>query len=265
VADRTAVNNGYPVKTVRIWPDSGQPHPGEPDSNARTWIADRCSKLQREMNAWKQQNAQPQASASDGLHCDGTVCGLLQCYQLDPDSGFHRVRYETRNQYTYQLGAIEASVGDRVLSKLTGRDFMHWFKEWQQGARQVGRASNMITMFRTVISYGVALLGDEQCLRISGILSHMTFERPAERKVVVSAEQVVAIRQAAHKLGYSEVALTSALMFDLVLRQKDVIGEWVPFTKVCRQSSRTARSGSAELRGTRSMKASCSSTVSASR
>jgi integrase len=111
---------------------------------------------------------------------------------------------------------------------LTGRDFIQWFRDWQQGARHIGRASNMITMFRTVISYGVALLGDAECLRISALLSHMTFERPAERTVVVTAEQVIAIRQAAHKLGYPEVALTSAIMFDLALRQKDAIGEWVP-------------------------------------
>jgi integrase len=228
VADRISVKDGYPVKTVRLWPDSGKPHPGEPNSTHRTYIADRCTKLQGEMIAWKQQNAQPQAPVSDGVQCDGSVSGLLRCYQLDHDSGYHGVRHETRKQYDYQLGALEKSVGHRVLSELTGRDFLQWFRDWQQGARQIGRASNMITMFRTVISYGVAILVDQECLRISVILANRTFERPAERTVVVNAEQVIAIRQAAHKLGYPEVALTSAIMFDLMLRQKDAIGEWVP-------------------------------------
>jgi hypothetical protein len=44
----------------------------------------------------------------------------------------------------------------------------------------------------------------------------------------LTAEHAIAIRAAAHKMGYPAIALAQALQFDCMLTQKDVIGEWVP-------------------------------------
>ena len=54
----------------------------------------------------------------------------------------------------------------------------------------------------------------------------MTFELPKVRTEFLTAEQAVAIRDEARSRGYPSIALAQA--FALMLRQKDVIGEWVP-------------------------------------
>jgi hypothetical protein len=41
-------------------------------------------------------------------------------------------------------------------------------------------------------------------------------------------QQFTRVRAAAHKVGWFSIALAQAFQFDLMLRQKDVIGEWVP-------------------------------------
>jgi hypothetical protein len=47
----------------------------------------------------------------------------------------------------------------------------------------------------------------------------------------LTAEQATAIRALAHKQGLHSIALAQAFQFELMLRQKDVIGEWVPISE----------------------------------
>jgi hypothetical protein len=49
--------------------------------------------------------------------------------------------------------------------------------------------------------------------------------------VYVSAEQAAAICAEAHRQGKHSIALAQAFQFDCKLRQKDVIGEWVPLAE----------------------------------
>ena len=56
----------------------------------------------------------------------------------------------------------------------------------------------------------------------------MTFELPKVRTEFLTAEQAVAIRDEARSRGYPSIALAQAFAYELMLRQKDVIGEWVP-------------------------------------
>jgi hypothetical protein len=51
------------------------------------------------------------------------------------------------------------------------------------------------------------------------------------RNEVLSAEQADAIRAHAHEIGWHSIALAQAFQFELLLRQKDVIGEWVPMSE----------------------------------
>jgi len=59
----------------------------------------------------------------------------------------------------------------------------------------------------------------------------MKFPMGKPRNSILTADQVVALRTAAHKLEFHSVALAQAFQFELMLRQKDVIGEWVPMSE----------------------------------
>jgi hypothetical protein len=59
----------------------------------------------------------------------------------------------------------------------------------------------------------------------------MRFENPKPRSEQLTAEHVKAIREKAHELGKPSIALAQAIQFELMLNQKDVIGEWLPATE----------------------------------
>src|SRR4051812_30364531 len=59
------------------------------------------------------------------------------------------------------------------------------------------------------------------------VLEKTEFSAPKARKLRPTYEQVVALRQAAHAAGRPSIALAVTLQFELSLRQKDVIGEWI--------------------------------------
>jgi hypothetical protein len=46
----------------------------------------------------------------------------------------------------------------------------------------------------------------------------------------LTAGQVVMIRREAHRQGWPSIARAQAFQFETMLRQKDVIGEWVPMS-----------------------------------
>jgi hypothetical protein len=59
-------------------------------------------------------------------------------------------------------------------------------------------------------------------------LSKMRFKMASARVERLTADMAIAIRELAHKKGLGSIALAQAIQFEGMLRQKDVIGEWVP-------------------------------------
>jgi hypothetical protein len=80
---------------------------------------------------------------------------------------------------------------------------------------------------RRVISYGVTL-GYDDCIRTDIILKKMRFEAARPLTSKMTFDQLGAIRAKAHEMNLGSVALATTLQFELALRQKDVIGEWLP-------------------------------------
>jgi hypothetical protein len=104
---------------------------------------------------------------------------------------------------------------------------LRWHEIWSKGGK-IAMGHAMVSMFRTLCSFGVTMLEDRECERLSGVLHKMKFKVPRPRETRLTAEQVIAIRAEAHRRGQHSIALAQALQFELMLRQKDVIGEWVP-------------------------------------
>lgn len=165
---------------------------------------------------------------------DGTVQALVNAYQKDPDSPYHRARFQTRRVFDGHLARLGEDHGSLRLADLGARDFKRWYEKvrWpdgEDGRDKAPTAHARITVVRMMIRFGSAFELDPHCARLKEILSDMTFEQgQSNAKEAMTARQCEDIMAAATAAGYPSMALAQALQFELCLRQKDVVGEWVP-------------------------------------
>lgn len=213
------VAKGFVPKSERMW--RGSTEPTEAEWN---WIADRCRTLQAEMLTWAR-GGLPESSPFNG-----TMDSLIYCYQHDADSGYRKLRYRSRRFYDTLLGLIAKDYGHEYLSTLKARTFLRWHEKWSEGGK-VAVAHSKIGMLRTIFGFGATILEDAECERLSGVMGHMRFPMAKPRTAFLSEEQVVAVRQKAHELKRPSIALTQAIQFECIFRQKDCIGEWVPMNE----------------------------------
>lgn len=203
----------YEPRTVRLnYPDTPE---------GRLAMAAHARILQAEMLDWLANG--PRRAATAKL---GTIAWIVERYQTDEDSPYHDLRASTKVAYDASLAIITSTVGERGIFAVSGPDLRKWYREWTQEGTTPRRAYGCIQLLRIVLAYGTSLR-DGPCRELRDILSAMQFEMPRKRRERMTAAQAAAIREAAHRRGRPEIALAVALMFELALRQKDVIGEWV--------------------------------------
>lgn len=140
------------------------------------------------------------------------------------------LRYASRIHYDALMRMIESEYGAEPVAQIKGRTIQHWYDGWS--VNSISTAHAKIKMLRTLFSFGTAFLEDDDCIRISGVLSKMKFQMPQARSERLTANQAMLIRAKAHEMGRPSIALAQAFQFELMLRQKDVIGEWVPLAEV---------------------------------
>jgi hypothetical protein len=213
------VKKGYMPSTVRLhYPDTPQ---GEAERAAR------CGTLWAEMLAWYAAGGQTLRAGYDG-----TIGSLGRQFCSDPESPYVGVKYNTQRLYDQSNRILGGTVGARAVRELLGPDFRRWHKKWSE-PKEDGkpprpyRAKHTMDFVRRIVSYGVSL-GYADCMRADAILDKIEFAAPPPRTVFMLPEHVEAIRAAAHKMGLGSIALATALQFDLALRQKDAVGEWLP-------------------------------------
>jgi hypothetical protein len=218
VARRDIIKRGYMCKSLRLWTGV------EPTDIERAFIQQRCNDMQTEMLVWGRGGI-PEVGAFDG-----TVANLIRCYKMDKDSPYRKKRYQTRLFYDALCKRIEKDHGERRIADLKARDILHWHEGFEaEGKVSMGHA--VVGMFRTLCGFGLTMLEDDQCERLSVVLSKMRFTMAKPRTERLSAEQAMAVIAEARKQGRKSIALAQAIQFGLMLRQKDVIGEWVPMNE----------------------------------
>lgn len=180
-----------------------------------------------------------------------TIASLIACYRTDPDSHYGKLRYATRLHYDGLCRRIEADCTVPVGIVLPGTDddlgfpvtaysslpiegirsrmLLRWHEYWSGGGKKITVAHSLIGMLRTLMTFGATILEDAECKRVKDLLSDMRFPMSKPRKETITADQVIAIRRQAHAMGWHSIALAQAFQFEIMLRQKDVIGEWLPF------------------------------------
>jgi len=217
VASRVAIAAGYPVKTVRLH--------GYLEGSVE--LTDRCQDLQAQMSAW----LADQSRDDRPIIFDGTLGGLIKLYETRPESPYHDKASSTKRVYADDMRLIGRILGDRRLTRITGLDFLRWYKELRKPktpdrSERIRRAHGVIVMLRILFSYG-AILGLPETRRLRDILGELRFADAPPREQQITFEQASAFISKAHELGYPEMALAQALQFEGTLRQWDVIGEWI--------------------------------------
>lgn len=167
---------------------------------------------------------------------NGTVRSLIACYQTDPDSSFHKLRYASKRYATTMCARIERDHGDADLSDLTARDFKRWHEEWIKPANplkkpKIAMGHALIGQTRTICNFGASILENKHAARCGDLLSKMRFPMAKPRSSVMTAEWAIAIRREAHRRGFASIALAQAMAYDGMYRQKDIIGELVPMNE----------------------------------
>jgi hypothetical protein len=220
---------GYPDRSVRL------PADAEPET-----LAMLCQEHTARLNAWIAAIAAEPEQLTKTRY-DGSVFSLCRIYQEHPQSRFHKVKRNTRKTYTDSLKIIERTVGKRLIRNLTILDVQHWYDEWRKPsedgkAERIDRAHDAVAMFRTVLRFGAALRHRE-CRQLNDELAMIKFEKGGAREEEMTYQQAVAFIRTALELGSKGIipdqrarymAIGVAGQFELLLRQKDIIGEWAP-------------------------------------
>jgi integrase len=199
----------------------------EPTEAEAKYIAQRCRQLQADMLLFSRNgNAFTVGKVTE------TIKDLVNSYQTDASSRHHKKRYKTKLNHTTLLKRIVDKCGDDRLAEVRARSITLWHDDWSDGGNKLPMGHAFMSLLRTIFGFGATMLENAECERLCAVMHHMKFEggiQPQEE--ALTAEQVDAIRAKAHEFGYHSVALAQGLQFDLMFRQKDIIGEWVPVSE----------------------------------
>jgi hypothetical protein len=177
-----------------------------------------------------------------------TIKSLVEDYRVHADSPFQNIRFRTRENYNSLLRRIADDCGERKLSSLKAQDVQLLHERWT--ARGAAIAYSLVSMLRMLFGFGATVLQDAECERLSVVMAKIEFKVERGRSERLTAEQATAIRAMAHKVGRPSIALAQAFQFECpALRQKDVIGEWVPLAE--QGSSEIIHDGRKWIRGLR--------------
>ena len=158
---------------------------------------------------------------------DGTWESLVHCYTHDPDSTVsHENRYRSRRNAMSFLKIIVADHGKERVEETDARRFKRWYEAWS--TRGIPMAHGLMGYTRGLCTFGKTILKSKACAEAKELLGDMKFKQAKPRKSILIYEQAVAVRRELHQRGKHSIAFAQAIQFDLTLRQKDVIGEWVP-------------------------------------
>jgi hypothetical protein len=157
----------------------------------------------------------------------GTVAHLIAAYRADRISGYQKIRYQTRQNYDRLLRRLEREQGHARLADIRLRHVLAMHAGWSEGGK-LAMGHQMVGMLRTLFSFGTKLLEDPECVRLAITLNKERFPQGRPREAALTVEQVQAIIEHAHFVGSHSIALMQAFQFECMLRQKDLIGEYVP-------------------------------------
>jgi hypothetical protein len=157
-----------------------------------------------------------------------TLGRLIDEYQTHAASNYHKLRYHVRQNTKTTLRRLALTRGETPLTAIRAATVQIWYDEWATGGK-VAMAHAFIAQIRTLFGFGLLMLEEKECERLCITMNKMRFRHVQPRTVWLTAEQADSICQAAREhFGWYSLALAQAFQFELMFRQKDICGEWVP-------------------------------------
>jgi hypothetical protein len=156
-----------------------------------------------------------------------TISALISSFRTDQHSRYGRLSYKMRTDRDRYLTRIERDYGHCLLETIDSRTLTTWYKRWTEGGKlAVGKA--FIGQLRALFSHGLFWLEDSESQRLYAVLDRKRFQPIQPRKISMTSGHARAIRAKAKEVGLYSVALAQAFQYELMMRQKDVIGDWAP-------------------------------------
>jgi hypothetical protein len=210
-ADSAAVKAGYPVKSANLSNLADKPD----------LLIARAQRLQAEMLRWLSGDR----GSSVAKRFDGTFKSLLDIYETDPESTYNvKIKKHTARSFAVYIRKMIDHIGALQVDATDGRDVKRWFKLWKDTSG-LGAARMALAVLKAAVSFGV-VCRTRGCAEFQAVLREMEFEALPSRTWAPTADQIIAIRKAAHEAGAPLRALAYAIQFETTLRQWDVIGQW---------------------------------------
>lgn len=192
-------------------------------------IAEACRAQWRDLEDWRSGKPKP---------VKHTIGWLIDRYQTDATSPFHKLKPDTQASYRWECQRIRETVGERKLDpkleggalapRLTGKDFRRWFHNWghPEGREPTpARATHCMAMLRTLFSYYVEI-GGPGSVQLRAMLSAMRFDKPAARTKAPTYAQVDALVNTAIAAGHRSIAIATLAQYELIERRAHIIGQW---------------------------------------
>jgi hypothetical protein len=136
------------------------------------------------------------------------------------------------------LTALKAAIGKVRVKHVTFDDVTDWQEKLADdgdgSAPKKGRSAKLVGHVRRVFLFGALVLPKEAgCHDVCDVFAKMREAQLLEtstkrREEYMTAAQCRLLRHKAHERGRPSIALQQAIAFELGVRQKDVIGEWIP-------------------------------------
>ena len=187
-ATRAAIKAGYPIKRVNLSYFA--------DNEAA--LFERCHRLTVEQNEWLSPQRQ------DPLF-DGTIRAVINLWQTDPTSPYHKVEPSSRYPYDVYARMIVETVGARRIDAVDGRDGRRWHAAWMEprepgGKPRIAAARMAITVLKNALTFAAGCR-KPGCRELRDILADIDFPTPRPRKEAPTAAEIAAARKVAHELA----------------------------------------------------------------
>ena len=136
------------------------------------------------------------------------------CYRANPESPYRKLKYRVRNSYDYAIGRLIRDAGFVRIAEMDADWVMRMYERWVDGGK-IAFGNILIGKLRTLASFGMMILNDDDCAKFSVLLSKMRFKTAPPRIERVTIEHVQAIREVAHRHFKVGTRLLSLKLFSL--------------------------------------------------
>lgn len=151
---------------------------------------------------------------------DGSLAHLIDLYRNHEESSWHGLKPGTRKLYNIYLDRSRAEVGTRRIGNISGLDLLRWHRAWSNEGQHRSAARMALKAIQSAARFGV-LSRLRDCEGLLLILRELRIGGTKPRTAVITAEQVVSLRKAAHARQRPSLALLYAFQYETGLRLWD--------------------------------------------